>query len=206
MRIVFDLDGTLICSKRRLYELFCFLVGHEHLTFSRYWDLKFSGQTNKEILRNSFGFSDPQVDAFVKKWMFLIEDDQYLALDTVIEGVPRLLSALSKKHDLYLCTARQSANKAHEQLDSLALKDHFKEILVTEQRSTKEELLKTCGVRFGFADWMIGDTGHDILTGKALGMKTCAVLSGFMSEASLVSYKPDSILPFVSYFEIDRVK
>ena len=39
----------------------------------------------------------------------------------------------------------------------------------------------------------MGDTGEDIRVGKALKIKTCAVLSGFMNEKKLLGYNPDVI-------------
>ncbi len=201
MKIIFDLDGTLICSKKRLYDLFCFLVDDNKLSFSAYWDLKFAGHTNKEILVEAFGFSSIQVQVFLEKWMALIETDQYLKLDKVIEGIPRFLLDLKKEHRIYLCTARQSMAMLAVQLNNLAIADHFEQIFITEQRVSKEQLLIDSGLGFGSEDWIVGDTGHDILTGKALGLRTCAVLSGFMSEASLAKYEPDLILPYVHNFK-----
>ena len=40
MKIFFDLDGTLINSKMRLYSLFQELVSASNLSFDEYWNLK----------------------------------------------------------------------------------------------------------------------------------------------------------------------
>lgn len=194
MKIIFDLDGTLICSKKRLYDLFCFLAGDDKLSFSAYWDLKFAGHTNKEILVKVFGFSNIKVQVFVEDWMRLIETEQYLELDKIIEGIPKSLLDLKKEHKLYLCTARQSMAMLTVQLNKLSIADYFEQIFITEQRVSKEQLLRGSGLDFAREDWVVGDTGHDILAGKALGLRTCAVLSGFMNEPSLKAYSPDIIL------------
>ena len=76
--------------------------------------------------------------------------------------------------------------------------DFFEEIYVTEQKLSKEELMFRSGIDFSGEDWFVGDTGHDINTGKKIGIKTCAVLSGFMSRSALEDYKPDLILNNVS--------
>jgi len=47
---------------------------------------------------------------------------------------------------------------------------------------------------------MIGDTGKDIQVGQMLGIKTCAVLSGFLNEKALLNYGPDLILPTAADF------
>lgn len=200
MKIVFDLDGTLICSKKRLYSLFCFLVGGNQLTFEQYWHLKFFGKTNQQILIDVFGYSNVMIEKFIAEWMTLIESEYYLKMDTIIAGVPDLLSFLKKEHALFLCTARQSTEKTNEQLENLSIAKFFEKVFVTNQSTTKERLLKDGGITFTKEDWIVGDTGHDILTGKSLGLKTCAVLSGFMSEEKLKKYEPDIILKNATNF------
>jgi len=201
MKIIFDLDGTLICSKKRLYNLFCYLVGDDRLSFSAYWDLKFAGQKNQSILAEIFFYTKDEVQDFVSKWMCLVETEEYLKLDKVIQGVPSFLSEIKKEHSLYLCTARQSVARVEEQLSYLSISDCFEQVFVTEQRFSKEELLRKSGLKFHKHDWIFGDTGHDVVTGKALGIRTCAVLSGFMNKASLEAYEPDLILPYIHNFK-----
>ncbi len=202
MKIVFDLDGTLICSKIRLHELFCDLVGSRELSFEYYWDLKFSGNSNQSILSRQFNYSDEEVHDFVEDWMKRIEEDDYLKFDSPVEGLYSFLQLLSKKNKLYICTARQSISQTIRQLERFRVLDFFSEVFVTEQKYSKLELLIESKLPFGSEDWFVGDTGHDINTGKKLGMKTCAVLTGFMSENSLKTYSPDLILPNIKLFKV----
>jgi len=51
-------------------------------------------------------------------------------------------------------------------------------------------------------DWFVGDTGHDIIAGKKLGIKTAAVLTGFLSKEKIEEYEPDIILTSVLNFKI----
>ncbi|NRP95478.1 Pyrophosphatase PpaX [Marinobacterium sp. xm-g-59] len=194
MNLVFDLDGTLICSKRRLYELFCDLSRIKNISYSDYWALKFSGKSNQYILKEQFGFAEPIVQKFVYEWMNLIESDHYLSMDTLISGVSGFLEKSSKEHSLFICTARQSKYQVKKQLAQLSVLSFFQDVLVTEQKHTKAELLQKSNILFSEDDWMFGDTGHDVIAGKRIGIKTCAVLSGFMSEERLKEYSPDLIL------------
>jgi hypothetical protein len=66
----------------------------------------------------------------------------------------------------------------------------------------KDRLLNILGIVFSKEDWMMGDTGYDINTGKRIGTNTCAVLSGFMSEQSLGNYSPDLKIENVTYLDI----
>lgn len=202
MKIIFDLDGTLICSKRRLYELFCDLVGNRNISFESYWRLKFSGKTNQDILRLQFDFSKDKIDDFVNKWMRSIESDYYLNMDILIPGVHKFLRNAGISNKLYLCTARQSESQVLKQLTDLNILNFFDHIFVTQQKYSKLELIEKSCLKLTTNDWVIGDTGHDIDTGHKLNIKACAVLSGFMNEESLKSYKPDLILPDITKFKV----
>lgn len=199
MNIVFDLDGTLIDSSRRLYLLFQRLVPYSNLGFEDYWSLKRDKVSNESILRGTFGFADFEVGEFVNQWMHLIESPEFLALDELIPGVKGRLEDLRHHADLHICTARQHRDVAVMQLDDLGLLSYFKSVMVTEQKITKQALIQ--GVS-GLSphDWMIGDTGKDIQAGRDVGIRTCAVLGGFLSEKSLRPYRPDLIVPSVCEF------
>lgn len=198
MNIIFDLDGTLVCSKKRVYELFCDIVESREICFSDYWRLKFIGKNNQVILREKFDYSEDNVIFFVDRWMNEIETDFYLEMDTLINGVLPFLEQVSQEHLIYVCTARQSTSQVTKQLARLSILHLFEDIFVTEQKFTKAMLLKKSGLKFSKADWMIGDTGHDIVTGKEIGINTCAVLSGCMSEMKLREYNPNVILKNVT--------
>ena len=58
MKIIFDLDGTLICSKKRLHKLFLDLTKATNFELQSYWNLKHQGKRNEDILRDEFGFSE----------------------------------------------------------------------------------------------------------------------------------------------------
>ena len=194
MKIIFDLDGTLICSKKRLYELLCNLIQSRDLSFSDYWNLKYIGNSNQDILRERFDCTQDEISNFVNGWMKKIESDYYLEMDTLIDGTIEFLERIIQNNSLYICTARQSTSQVAKQLESLSISKYFENIFVTEQKNSKAELLKNSGLKFTKHDWIIGDTGHDIITGKEIGINTCAVLSGFMSLDALIGYSPDIIV------------
>ena len=200
MKIIFDLDGTLICSKKRLHELFLDLLESGNIEYLAYWNYKFSGSNNQDILRDHFGYSTTQINIFLRNWMEKIETDYYLDMDTIIPGAIKALDKYSKNNELYVCTARQSVAQVHKQLKRLGIFRFFRGIFVTEQKASKDEILNKSDILFTKEDWLLGDTGHDITSGKKIGTQTCAVLSGFMSEASLRTYSPDLIIKNITLF------
>ena len=189
--IFFDLDGTLINAGKRMYSLFKFLVPQSKLTYSEYWDLKRHKVNHQMILQQRFGYDEERFKVFEKEWLSLIETDEYLAMDTIYPNVPEMLSELQKDYTLYVVTARQFKQKTLGQLQALGLLGFFKKVLVTEAVKTKEDLIRQEISTLDPEDLLIGDTGHDILTAKALNVRSVAVSYGFTALEILKTYEPD---------------
>ena len=202
MKIFFDLDGTLINSKMRLYSLFQELVSASNLSFDEYWNLKKKKINHATILREKFYFNDNSIYNFDNYWLQLIETDRFLKLDTPINGTGEFLLTLKEKgFELFVVTARQDKVKAIKQIEDFGWLGIFNEILVTEHKKSKLELMHKV-LKGSKKGWMIGDTGKDIQAGKKLFLKTAAVLTGFLNKKVLISYTPDLILDDVTNFKI----
>lgn len=192
MNIFFDLDGTLIDSRQRLYFLFQSLVKESVFSFDEYWVHKRNKKSHREILSEMLHYSVVQISDFEEKWMARIEEPEWLSLDKPFDGISEFLKELKQNNSLFVVTARQSELKALEQLEQLGWSEIFDKIFVTGQKLEKYEMIQG-SVKLTPADWFVGDTGKDIQTGKKLGIRTAAVLSGFLSHESLLPYEPDLI-------------
>jgi len=201
MKLIFDLDGTLICPKERMYKLFSDLTRNESIDFENYWNIRYSGLNNIDILQNQLKYSNKELDTFYHAWMEKIESDYYLAMDIALPGVVDFLKDCGKNNDLYICTNRQSIEQLIKQLERLCIIDFFHRIFITENKVSKADLLLKSDILFTDKDWIIGDTGNDITTGKTIGVKTCSVLSGIMSKTNLMVYMPDLIIENVVHFD-----
>jgi phosphoglycolate phosphatase len=201
MNLFFDLDGTLIDSRLRLYLLFQYLVKCSELDFDQYWELKRNKINHKKILTSKFNYSDEEYIDFENKWMAEIELKKWLDLDVSFDGVYGLLARLSENNSIYVVTARHNSENTLKQLKSFKWKTFIKSILITEQKHSKIDLIKN-NVIVKSEDWFIGDTGKDIETGKVLGINTAAVLSGFLNKNCLIEYNPDIIIENVTKFEL----
>ncbi len=197
MNLIFDLDGTLINSKPRLYNLFQLLVPESQLTFDEYWQLKKAKISHNEILKNRFNYSTEQLNLFNINWMNKIEDKDFLAFDTPFQGVNSMLNHLHQTHNLYLVTARQKEESVKDQITTFGWQSFFKKVLVTQQKEEKYDLILN-NIEISPSDFIIGDTGKDVETGKNLGITTIAVLSGFLSNESLLKYEPNYIFEGVT--------
>ncbi|MFN6328500.1 MAG: HAD family hydrolase [Chitinophagales bacterium] len=193
MNIFFDLDGTLIDSRPRLYHLFQYLVESSNLSFEEYWDLKRNKINHYKILTSKFNYTQDQYNDFENKWMCEIELKKWLDLDTPFEGVNSLLAQLSERHSLYIVTARQSIVNTMQQLEGFGWYKYISSTLITEQKNSKTHLIWN-SIKVSPEDWFIGDTGKDIEAGKELGIRTAAVLTGFLNKQCLEQYQPDIII------------
>lgn len=187
MNVFFDLDGTIIDSSDRLYELFKALVPDCTMTKEEYWELK-RNKINHETILEKY-FPTYSFDEFNKKWLEMIETEKYLLKDKLYDFSQELLRKFSEKGKIYLLTARQSRKNLLIELKRLGIEKYFEDILVTENKKTKSDILKT--MKLSKNDILIGDTGKDIQTAKENELLSIAVSWGFMSKDALKTYNPD---------------
>ncbi len=198
--LLLDFDGTLIDSRRRLYGLFRELVPSSDLSFEQYWDLKRQGLSQPNLLRDKCGMDPDQIDRFRLDWMERVEDPDRLALDQPLVGVGDFLERVAGRSRLVLVTGRQHADRARDQIGHLGWAAYFSLILVTAQRKAKASLVLS-HLTPSPDDWMVGDSGEDILAGRELGVKTAGVLTGPLSPDRLHTYNPDTLLKDVTEIE-----
>lgn len=204
MNLFFDLDGTLLDSHERLFQLFQALVPQSTFSFSAYWDLKRFKNDHKTILSKCFGFNDDEIKNFEKLWMSEIEDDKWLLLDKPFPGVTDYLITLKDSGcSLYLTTSRQYKDRVVKQIQDFQWEPLFTGLYVTEQKVSKSGLLS--GFRFTRDCWLIGDTGYDIIEGKKLNFNTVGIYSGFLAKEKLEEYKPDYMYEKVTEFMPDKI-
>ena len=188
-KIFFDLDGTLIDASDRLYQLFCDLIPECIFSKQEYWNLKRNKINHQMILAKYFpkyNFED-----FNTRWLSLIEEEKYLTLDKVYDGVFKLLENIGENKEIYLLTARQSKENLTKELKKLDLENYFEKIYVTENKFTKDEILNKLDL--SKKDIFVTDMGKDIEIGNKANITTVAVTYGFMNEENLLKYKPDYI-------------
>lgn len=190
--IFFDLDGTLVNSQIRLYNLFCLLCPENKFTYDEYWNIKRQHITQQNFLRTYFAYNDDKIARFRKKWFELVENDNNISEDILVDGMYEILEAFSKTNNLYVITHRQKKELAIKELKILNIGNFFKKVLVTEQKTSKVDLIRQ-NVAITKNDYIIGDTGEDISTAHDLGLKSIAVVWGVMNKSILEKYSPDFI-------------
>lgn len=203
-RLFLDFDGTLTDPRPRLYSLFCELEPECAWSFVDYWSIKRKRISQRDMLKRYFGYDEIRVTRFRQAWMEKIEEPERLAKDIPYPGVDAFLARCAERSSLYLVTARQRPERAHEQIRRLGWSGFFTKILVTGQQRPKADLVREA-VSYAPADVLAGDTGEDIMAGKTLGIQTVAVSSGVLNEEILQSYQPNQLLQYVTELQLDRL-
>lgn len=198
MKIFCDLDGTLLDIQNRHYRVYSEVTkshGGQPLIKDEYWKLKRQKTKWSKLLPLS-GLSGEDEDKFLSDFRKLIEDPEYLSIDTLTQGTMQALLDLSKDHSCILVSLRRQPANLHQQLDRLGLTKYFETILSGHSESdgydVKIEIIsKELSQE---KDIIIGDTEADIITGQKLGLQTIAVTSGIRDQQFLKALKPDHLV------------
>ncbi len=181
-KIAFDLDGTLLDSRKRHKVVLSHVLNEMgiELDISSFLDFKKEGHSSFEWLIKQ-GLTEDIAKQVNKRWVELIEEPQFLCDDVLYPGVAELLSELSKTASLYIITARNKPDHAIKQIEELGIKQFFDDIVVVE--SNKETSNKKANVLKRIeTDVFYGDTESDYEAAKIAKCKFCAISNGFRSD------------------------
>ena len=163
MRLILDLDETLLDTLERQYTLLSnLLANHEYsLEKARYMELKGQGLSNIEILISN-GTNHAITNTIHLEYVRLIESEQYLKFDSLIVNY-ELLKRFSNSHELHLCSMRSNPEKSIEQLKVLNLERLFKSISWVSHAEIGGKVQSVAKIqeRYGTVDYYIGDSEVD---------------------------------------------
>lgn len=203
MKVFFDLDGTIIDVSQRYYRVYSDIIrrlGAVPIGFEAYWEKKKERVSEHEIMTLS-GIDHDRAKAYLEERGELIESDAYLEIDTLIKGAKGLFEVIGARHELYIVTMRKRRVNLMRQIERLDIGGYFNAVMsigaAPDASQAKAEAIKT-ECRVSSSDIIAGDTEADIRAGKALGIRTCAVLTGIRSERLLSLEAPDHIMESIT--------
>lgn len=191
--IAFDLDGTLIDVSLRDYTIYCDILSElnrKPLEYSIYWRLRKNKTDIHRILFQSGIVCNEEVCVFLDRRNMLMENREYLCLDSLLPDVQETLDNISLYYNVYIITKRSNEKNTFEQLHYLGL-DKYDTFIVSREKTN-------CMKKISNLVAMVGDTENDILPAKELGIRSIAVLSGIRNLEQLVELSPDIIINSVS--------
>lgn len=179
--IAFDLDGTLLDSSLRHYQvlfnlLIKFNISTSKINLDDYNHFKNNGKTTLEYLLYK-GYPAYLSD----EWKNHIEDKDYLSLDKLYKDTIPNLDKLVNYYPLYLVTARRNPDRTIKQVQELGLYNYFKDIKIVFPGSDAG-LLKAEAIKDNNISIVVGDTEVDLKCAELISAKFLALNRGFRSK------------------------
>lgn len=178
--ITFDLDGTLLDSRKRHQVVMTDVLSKFGLTLNTdgLVEYKSDGFNNISWLEKQ-GINSELARKIQAEWITNIEQDDYLKLDVLYDGILDYLKRLSKQNTLYLLTSRNNVSGTLRQLKDFGIDQYFDKIgIVKPTNACADKAAFLCN---NHADYMIGDTELDYKAACTSGCIFGAITHGFRS-------------------------
>jgi phosphoglycolate phosphatase len=194
--IIFDLDGTIIDSKKEILKTYKVVFARIPPRVPPKVDELNYGMNINDVLRGVYG--DDDIIPAKKMFASIYDTSDYHETD-LYEGVYETLAFLKEQgHELYIATNKRYTPTLRI-LEAKKIRQFFSEIVGYEMTPgvtmTKREmvaLLKNLG---SFTEgFMVGDSVGDIMAGKDEHLTTIAVTYGYESENVLAEKNPDHLI------------
>jgi len=185
---VFDLDGTLVDSRRDLADsVNALLANLEHAPLDSHLIGTLVGDGAKQLVERALaaaGVADPPADALDR---FLAHYDRRLLAHTApYEGVVDMLAALDARGIRRAVLTNKPQAATERVLEGLALRSWFDAGVIGAEgefaRKPDPAGLRALAARAGVAleaTLMVGDGGQDVETARRAGARVCAARYGF---------------------------
>ena len=205
--VIVDLDGTLIDSTLIYFKII-------KIVFDKLRIPSVSRKTILNAIKNG-GFEWDVVlphemldrkEEFIPKAQEIINDIGPKLFQQEVKLIPgageilRKFFSAGKKIGMVTSTSRENMKVKIEPLRKAGIEKMLEVVITTDdvqKRKPAPDPLVACGEKLGVAMDQcvyVGDTCADIKAGKAAGMKTIGVLSGFDNYESLKKESPDAII------------
>lgn len=174
--LALDLDGTLLDCGPRQVEALHAVLGEPYPDPTGFWQAKRGGATTLEALV-ALGMAEQQAAEIAAQWRITVEDDDLLAVDTLLPAVEQTLAAARTSVDrLVIITARRRGDAAVAQCERLGLMTLLDEVIAVDPTAASESKAAVLTDIAAFA--FIGDTASDARAAAAAGVPFAAVTTG----------------------------
>jgi phosphoglycolate phosphatase len=215
--LLFDIDGTILLTDgagtRAANRAFEKIYGHAGAMDG----VDAAGKTDPLILKEMFGnrlsrdYTADEAEKLYAEYVIFLEEEIIKSPIDVMPGIPYLLDNLSMRRDLILGIATGNIEHgARIKLRRAGLDGHFRTGGYGSDSWNREELIR---IAIGRAKrlltdgrdferiYVIGDTPHDIVHGRAAGAVTIAVSTGRYSPRELEEHSPDYLFDHLADYE-----
>jgi phosphoglycolate phosphatase len=197
--LIFDLDGTLVDSKKDLTASVNYIrIRFDLPVLTEEEIARFIGNGAVMLIRRTLGMQASESDVQTALQMFLAYYRAHMLDNTRL--YPGVRETLERLHDCKLAVlTNKPVHFSCAMLDGLGLYKHFAAVYGGNSFDQKKPdpvgvyqiLSDTKGQRE--RTWMIGDSAVDVLTGRNAGVTTCGVTYGYNAE-SFRETPPDFVI------------
>jgi phosphoglycolate phosphatase len=216
--LLWDIDGTLITTGAAGQRAIVCATAERFGGDGDLEGVEIAGRTDTGIAQQvlqKYGapINDQSVDSFLDLYVRLLAEELPRRHGRVLPGVLELLQRAAQQPDTTLGLLTGNLERgAQLKLEHYKLWHFFAFGAFSDDHHNRNELgafalsraLEGTGIKF--AGWqvdVIGDTGHDIACGKAIGARTVAVATGSWSREQLAEHCPDFLFDDLS--NVDNV-
>lgn len=215
--LLFDIDGTILLTDgagtraaNRAFEKI-------HGLRDAMKGIEAAGKTDPLILREMYGnglsrdHTDEEAGELYREYVLFLEEEVEKSRIEIMPGIPKLLENLSSRKDVVLGLATGNIEQgARIKLRKSGLDAHFSVGGFGSDSGSRETLIRVAIERAkghlqdseGFEKvYVIGDTPHDIIHGRAAGAVTVAVATGRYTSTELLEHRPDYLFEHLADYE-----
>lgn len=216
--LLWDIDGTLINSGAAGHYAIARATAERFGGSGDLEGVEIAGRTDTSIARQvleKYGepVTDENVHAFLNLYLRLLSEELPRRQGRVLPGVLQLLERSASQSDSTLGLLTGNLERgAKLKLEHYRIWHFFGFGAFADDHQDRNQLgafalsraWKGTGIDFPAAQVdVIGDTGHDIACGKAIGARTVAVATGSWPKERLAPYNPDFLFDDLS--NVDEV-
>jgi phosphoglycolate phosphatase len=197
--LIFDLDGTLVDSKKDLTASVNYIRNQFNLPLLTEEEIaRFIGQGALMLIRRALGEKATEANVQAALQVFLSYYRAHMLDQTTLyPGVRETLDRL--RHCTLAVLTNKPVHFSCAMLDGLGIYRHFAAVYGGNSFDQKKPdpvgiyqiLSDTHGHRE--RTWMVGDSSVDVLTGRNAGVTTCGVTYGY-ATVSFAEYPPDFLI------------
>lgn len=189
MIYIFDLDGTLIDSKQRHQHVLDDVLCRQNINASsniriNYLNFKAAGHSTYDYLLHVLQLDDEIAKNINKMWVQSIENEEYLADDSLYhDTLPTLQSLSDSQHQIIFLTARKNKRGLLQELENLQIDKYAQAIYVVSPLNAEAEKLNIISnLGNNLSVIIVGDTEIEYKIANKLGVRYIILNRGFRSK------------------------
>lgn len=199
--ILFDLDGTLIDSKRGIVKCIRYALDKKNIPYTDDLLDKMIGPPFRVSMHDFLGLEMPIIEQLISLYRGIYEVEGWKNC-SVYEGVENMLKTLHGEGKRLAVATSKPIKFTNMIVDGFNLRQYFDFVCGASSDASREakcDVIQACLDSLNVEDkskvLMVGDRLYDIEGAHQCGVKCAAILYGYGNIEEFEEYKADYVLP-----------